>query len=1222
MRKSVRIFIAFVAILVACSYAAWDGTSKVPKVVKDGGADYYEITSPAELIGFLDSVLVNKGGDESLKAYLKNDIVFGADTSKLCEKRWVRNEEQSLFTGEFDGRGHSIFGLNAENSLFKTVGLSAGMVRDLNIVNSSFGSDSVIAVAAIADYLHGFALNVNVVNTKVLSSVYAGGIVAQLTASEDDFVGIFNCNVVGGSVGGSVYVGGIVGNLLGRVYNSSNTARVYFADNMKGDTIQVYIGGIVGRADVQNGASLESCVNYGDVEISGTHFNMFVGGVAGEISGGAENLQNYGSITVKRSPSASYNWNLNVDYIPVGGVVGNLRLGTNYSTTVSDLLNEGNIKVSEETETRGDVFVGGVVGQSYKAGVTNALNRGAIEVHSGGQYVEVYAGGVIGKADMEYNWGSFSKVKNRGSVYAEVSYESYMGGLVGFMEGYYMARFPQLRESFNYGDVSGMCLDDYANVRVGGVLGFMKSMTVSDVYNRGNVLMRGDCFNKYVGGILGEASAYNTDSIRNVYSAAASVKGGELIGGIVGYLHNEARPFNAYFDVALADMSAFGDVDLREECPECKKTTAELQSDEVLALLNTANGTEADRRLWVRRNGYPVLSFDSLYQNDSVYFKRENFVIPPSRVEKDTLYYKISTADEMRTFLELRRLFSSKHYKVELANDIVMGKDSLHLMMRRMSVDSIGKCVSMQFDGKGHTVYGLDMERSMFHCLDSNTVVQNLTIANSRFANDLGLSAAGVAVMNNGCVRNVAIRNSLVRGGDIAAGLVARNYGTLLELKNENTSVYSQGVAGGIVGYSYEGVVSGASNSGKVSGREAGGIVGYANGYGQGPNIVTKTSNSGTVLVAGDSIVFAGGIVGYALRTTLSENYNTGLVQGSADLEEIALGGIAGRADSITSISKVGNWGRVHVISGDRVCAGGIVGRFSSRTVSAGGKLIHMGGFSEEFNYGPVYVMASKDTSYAGGIIGCATNLVLHDGYNRGVVKNEGDTQNRFTGGLVGRGYFVTLYAGYSYTDTLSGSGVGSLAYAIEGEGNIVENLYYGSDKLNSEAVVEYAEDESNIFKNVEKKSSEQMQGELDFLKESAEDQWVFGSCFPKMKIDTTTGCNVNIVKDFFEESFTDSVGYLLDVVYADSTSGSEGGEGNLTPVMESVQVQPMLVTVYDRNITVSGLPENHAVAVFDMRGRMVASARVHGAEVRLAVPRTGRYIVRSGSLVHVVSVH
>ena len=51
------------------------------------------------------------------------------------------------------------------------------------------------------------------------------------------------------------------------------------------------------------------------------------------------------------------------------------------------------------------------------------------------------------------------------------------------------------------------------------------------------------------------------------------------------------------------------------------------------------------------------------------------------------------------------------------------------------------------------------------------------------------------------------------------------------------------------------------------------------------------------------------------------------------------------------------------------------------------------------------------------------------------------------------------------------------------------------------------------------------------------------------------------------------------------------------------------------------GLPENHAVAVFDLRGRKVASARMHGAEVRLAVPRTGRYIVRSSSQVRMVNV-
>ena len=41
--------------LVQVSFAAWDGSVKIPKTVKTGGVEYYEITSPEELIGFLDS---------------------------------------------------------------------------------------------------------------------------------------------------------------------------------------------------------------------------------------------------------------------------------------------------------------------------------------------------------------------------------------------------------------------------------------------------------------------------------------------------------------------------------------------------------------------------------------------------------------------------------------------------------------------------------------------------------------------------------------------------------------------------------------------------------------------------------------------------------------------------------------------------------------------------------------------------------------------------------------------------------------------------------------------------------------------------------------------------------------------------------------------------------------------------------------------------------------
>ena len=86
---------------VQVSFAAWNGSAKIPKVVKSDGQDYYEITSPEELVGFLDSLVKSTGYDESLKAYLKNDIVFGTDTSKLCSKKWVRNPNQGLFQGLF-----------------------------------------------------------------------------------------------------------------------------------------------------------------------------------------------------------------------------------------------------------------------------------------------------------------------------------------------------------------------------------------------------------------------------------------------------------------------------------------------------------------------------------------------------------------------------------------------------------------------------------------------------------------------------------------------------------------------------------------------------------------------------------------------------------------------------------------------------------------------------------------------------------------------------------------------------------------------------------------------------------------------------------------------------------------------------------------------------------------------------------------------------------------
>jgi hypothetical protein len=102
------------------------------------------------------------------------------------------------------------------------------------------------------------------------------------------------------------------------------------------------------------------------------------------------------------------------------------------------------------------------------------------------------------------------------------------------------------------------------------------------------------------------------------------------------------------------------------------------------------------------------------------------------------------------------------------------------------------------------------------------------------------------------------------------------------------------------------------------------------------------------------------------------------------------------------------------------------------------------------------------------------------------------------------------------------------------------------------------------------------------------------------------------VVKDFFGDADEPyKVGYIVDVFYADSTLNPN--DSGLTPVLPKPVASLLQVEVSGRNVAVTGLLENRPVMVFDMRGRMVASARFHGTSVNLMIPKSGRYLVRSG---------
>jgi hypothetical protein len=354
--------------------------------------------------------------------------------------------------------------------------------------------------------------------------------------------------------------------------------------------------------------------------------------------------------------------------------------------------------------------------------------------------------------------------------------------------------------------------------------------------------------------------------------------------------------------------------------------------------------------------------------------------------------------------------------------------------------------------------------------------------------------------------------------------------------------------------------------------------------------------------------------VGYGQLSTISSVFNTGLVEGSANSATLMVGGVVGVIDSNTTVSETGNWGRVHALNGKKVYAGGVVGRASGYIYTMPGQQIFavITPVAYSFNYGPVTVKNSLEESYAGGIIGWGKGVIMTTDYNRGNVKNEAKSATAAAGGIVAVMDTLTMSSVYTYNDSLVGKNVGVVAYEAKGR-YIFDGVIYGSnlDGIPDRAVL--SPDSGSRDTAVESYTFEELKYSsiTELTNTFRADNWVDKGCLPVFRYDTTSVCAVNVVKDFFGDADEPyKVGYIVDVFYADSTSNPGGG---LTPVLPKPVVSLLQVEVSGRNVAVTGLLENRPVMVFDMRGRMVASARFHGTSVNLMIPKSGRYLVRSG---------
>jgi hypothetical protein len=305
-----------------------------------------------------------------------------------------------------------------------------------------------------------------------------------------------------------------------------------------------------------------------------------IGGIAGylgEPGGNVSNCHFTGTLTITSAASGT-----------AGGIVGYPWAVVGGPYTIQNC--SANVTINGGVTA----YHGGIVGQSYQYNIISCTAEGTItggsrqggiagELNDGNMtdcFADVditgwlYNGGVAGYADAGIPL-SFSIVRSRAIGNISCAGQDYIGGLVGYADGY------RISQSFATGNVTG---DD----RVGGLVGYSSS-AISNSYAIGDVV--GD---DSVGGLVGN----NDDTIQNSFSAG-QVTGVTNVGGLVGL--NGGTITNSFWDTETSGQTTSDG--------GTGKTTAEMKSLDTFL----SGGWDIEARSVDKNNGYPYLAWQSVW---------------------------------------------------------------------------------------------------------------------------------------------------------------------------------------------------------------------------------------------------------------------------------------------------------------------------------------------------------------------------------------------------------------------------------------------------------------------------------------------------------------------------------------------------------------------------------------------------------------------------------
>ncbi len=660
--------------------------------------------------------------------------------------------------------------------------------------------------------------------------------------------------------------------------------------------------------------------------------------------------------------------------------------------------------------------IGGLAGLIDSSQISNCSTEGYITT-AGGQ-----AGGLIGKADeseiigcsstmevtaADLDSGGLTGYSLHTGIFNSNSSGSVSGtGAVGGLVGY--AQSCSINGSYSTSRVSG------SNYSVGGLVGRNRSTAINDSYTAGSVFSS----HSWVGGLLGVNSG---GEITNCYSASYVTGWGNHIGGLIGFGENQ-EVSNSYWNTELSGLTESGGGE-GLTISEMLQATTYSEWDFINIWILEENFSYP-ALLWQDSSSYPIpgpthlagygddamvhLFWDAPFNEPSGYkIYRNGILLNEDYLITDTEYMDQDVNNwEPHTYF-VTAIFSFAGEQVESLRSDYLEVTPVQFAGGNGSIDSPYLI---------ETAYQLANVRLVpaFHFLQ----VADINLGVPPWSEGEGWVPIGTSNTDsfrgsydgNGYSINYLYIN---RPGEERQGLFGTaRFALLKNVTLVQADIVAAGFAGILAGSLRDTTVENCTVSGGVTASDnfAGGLVGYAS------NSLLSNSYSNCIVNGSN---YAGGLLGQSLSAVIDNCQTEGSVTGNN-----SVGGLIGRAHAY---SYTNNSNSFSTVSGNsRV--GGLIGD-NSRSI-----LIN--------SYSNSVVNGAEDS--IGGLVGLNEDSQIHNCYSRSPVSGY-----RYVGGLVGfnhqNSHSSIVEYGYS-TGPVSGTiAVGGLV-GVSTTSSQIRDSYWNTD--------------------------------------------------------------------------------------------------------------------------------------------------------------------------------